>query len=1482
MTSDATLSLEDFQAILSSNLLTTYGDYDTLIGTYTDGIGALDLTAPSEAAADSIVVENAYRIGSNFLVEDADTALTDTAADIGAYAGGHFLQSTSAAAQNVIGQLGEMSAGDTIGERIASWVSSNWAPTAAVAAEDAANLGVFMSTHASDIAVASAIGHVIDANNPFEAGIKEALVLGAGTLVMAAVVPEIGATLGAYAFGSVLAGITSAAVSASWDGIASIINDGLESDEDHAAIAAAAKAAFEDQFNAIMNSSGSTATDNLSGINDQVLTNADALGDMGKDLGVPPPLMPDPISAAKDTFGEGEAQISPLVIDLSSGHTGITLTEFDAATTTTFFDMGGTGFANQTAWVSGDTGLLAMDLNSNGKIDSVNELFGSSTVDGFAKLAALDSNGDLKIDHNDADWSSLVVWADTNGDGVTQDGELHTLDSLGIKSIDLAGVAPSTDTIDGNPISHTSTVTFDDGSTTAIADAWFVNDPTNSYYNGNYTLDSDTLFLPDLRGYGTLPDLTIAMSEDSTLKGMVSDFADSFSLASFADPSAIDSDVTNILYQWAGVEGVDPESRGTVNAQGLEFLEHLFGEAFSQGGNNFAQAGAGGVEDQDFQQIVVDFKTDLLVQTGAQDLFDAPVAYNPWTGTIDGTMHLSESAVGDLAGVMPGTDADAQTAWIGVAQFIDNTEGISNLDGSEHDWLDSAVTSTTSVGWDDIVTMFYSAESAVDFSGTSGDDTLYGNVLPNDIYGYDGNDIIHADAGNDVVYGGAGNDTIYGDAGDDTLYGGDGNDVIYGGDGNDIIYGGAGNDEIHGDGGGNFLYDQDGGDTTYVFGRGQDYITDEGGTDRIVLPSGIDAGDLTITRVSSEGSTEYFNDLLITVAGGGSIQVQDHFFSSGYYQVETLVFSDSSTLDLTALTGYETHLTSGDDTYSPGLNTDQIVRGFDGNDYIVTGSGNDILDGGNGSDMLYGGDGNDIYVASPGFDTISDTSGTDTINIAAGYSLSDVTFSRHIGTYGPDNDLIINIHGLGEIQVANQFYMSTYAVEYLHFLGDDSTVSLTDQTIQTIGTAGDDTLYGITSDVAGNWFDGRGGNDTIINGIGDNTYVFSAGFGTDTVSQPYNAGTNTLQFVDIDPAHIRMWTDYTGSLHLQDTTDTYHSITVSAAVTGNGTAESAIGDYLQEITFNDGGHTVWDLTGGLALTGDNSGDNLFGTAHGDTITGGGGDDYLYGNGGNDILAGGEGNDNLYGGTGDDTYVFASGFGNSNVSENTSEGTDTIHFTGIDSADIRMWTDFSGNLHLQDTSDGSHNITVYASVTGNDTCESTVGQYVEQITFDDESNTVWDLTGGLNITGDNSGGYLFGTAYNDTITGGSSSDLLYGNHGDDILYGAGGSDYLTGGEGADTFEFKGATAFTASATITDFNTSDGDKIDISNILDGHYNPGTDSIANFVHIDTSGSDSILSVDVDGTGGTYSMAAIATISGVTGLDVATLISNGNLVVS
>jgi hypothetical protein len=137
---------------------------------------------------------------------------------------------------------------------------------------------------------------------------------------------------------------------------------------------------------------------------------------------------------------------TPIIIDTDGS--GFHLT---SASDGVLFDFSGNGNKVQIAWTQqGSTnGWLALDRNSNGAIDSAKELFGniteqppSSDPNGFFALAVFDKpgnggNGDGVIDVQDAIWPQLLVWIDSNHDGISQANELHHLDDLGIKSISL-------------------------------------------------------------------------------------------------------------------------------------------------------------------------------------------------------------------------------------------------------------------------------------------------------------------------------------------------------------------------------------------------------------------------------------------------------------------------------------------------------------------------------------------------------------------------------------------------------------------------------------------------------------------------------------------------------------------------------------------------------------------------------------------------------------------------------------------------------------------------------------------------------------------------------------------------------------------------------------------------------------------------------------------------------------------------------------
>jgi len=87
---------------------------------------------------------------------------------------------------------------------------------------------------------------------------------------------------------------------------------------------------------------------------------------------------------------------------------------------------------------------------------------------------------------------------------------------------------------------------------------------------------------------------------------------------------------------------------------------------------------------------------------------------------------------------------------------------------------------------------------------------------------------------------------------------------------------------------------------------------------------------------------------------------------------------------------------------------------------------------------------------------------------------------------------------------------------------------------------------------------------------------------------------------------------------------------------------------------------------------------------------------------------------------------------------------------------------------------------------------------------------------------------------DRLVGGAGDNTLVGGDGDDVLIGGLGSDILTGGAGMDIFIWNeidnGATE-----TITDFSISEGDKIDLRDVLPELKQPTLDMDALLENID-----------------------------------------------
>ncbi|MHA6492803.1 beta strand repeat-containing protein [Pseudomonas borbori] len=185
---------------------------------------------------------------------------------------------------------------------------------------------------------------------------------------------------------------------------------------------------------------------------------------------------------------------------------------------------------------------------------------------------------------------------------------------------------------------------------------------------------------------------------------------------------------------------------------------------------------------------------------------------------------------------------------------------------------------------------------------------------------------------------------------------------------------------------------------------------------------------------------------------------------------------------------------------------------------------------------------------------------------------------------------------------------------------------------------------------------------------------------------------------------------------------------------------------------------------------------------------------------------------------------------------TASSTQTIAVT-IDKASNTI----ASGTDAGDSITGTANNDLIHGYAGNDTLNGAAGHDILYGGAGDDTLNGGD--GNDNLYGGVGADTLNGGNNNDLLFGGAAADSLIGAAGNDLLFGGQGNDTLTGGTGADRFVWR--TGDTGTDLVKDLNFAQGDRIDLSDLLQGE-NAG--NILNYLRVDTA--TSTLQVSTTGT--------------------------------
>ena len=93
----------------------------------------------------------------------------------------------------------------------------------------------------------------------------------------------------------------------------------------------------------------------------------------------------------------------PLILNFEGNYADLTDEKYE-------FDLDADGNTELISYLAGNSGMLALDRNSDGIINDGSELFGAQTGNGFAELAAYDEDSNGYIDEADSIFDQLLIW----------------------------------------------------------------------------------------------------------------------------------------------------------------------------------------------------------------------------------------------------------------------------------------------------------------------------------------------------------------------------------------------------------------------------------------------------------------------------------------------------------------------------------------------------------------------------------------------------------------------------------------------------------------------------------------------------------------------------------------------------------------------------------------------------------------------------------------------------------------------------------------------------------------------------------------------------------------------------------------------------------------------------------------------------------------------------------------------------------------